>query len=463
MAAVYFSLTQDYVINPMIAATGAKFAPAQYDDCAECEYCFNTEIFTRIGAVFISVFAVADACVHFLSALYKTSCFALAQLGILDPADWNSDEIFQHFLKAAFFTGLAVVGPVVGFIYPSVFEHYWYSPVHPSKFFEILAKVKLENGGPDVAWPELKVWFDQGRIDEKILFFKTFGTDDLPEFKRIRELFSENYYKVVRGAGDIDLKDAWPSTAELADRVKDQDPNDPIIQLLKRKAAQIACEISDEPLPGGGEDAEPIPKEVLDKLLADGYQVPAELQGVQQQPVKSTQTVQERIEALFHMATAVNIGLYFHGTKNEANLEGILKTGIIQVRHQQAYRGAFVSTQPEPGYGPPFLALTAPVAFSSHPDYNMEPANAGGAGGAGFWAGLSQDIPINSETLAYVCINGDEHQCEDLAARIKDWTKGKDAPQGLDIPVVPYALITQRLQMLQAHSQVVPAHWRANR
>ena len=359
MAAITFSLTKDIIIDPIITAT-LQPLPNPNDDDAMMEHCCNTEVLTRVGSLFISAFAVADAFVHLLSALYKTAGFALAHFGCLNLADWDGDEIAQHFVKTAFFAALAIAGPVIGFIYPGAFLDYWgppagyippppplFPPVNPNdfaepakepnpisrpQFFQLVEDVKAGNG--KAAWPQLQTWFNCGSVEERVLFFEVFGSDEVPQFQEIRQMFSKTYYKPVPGADQAHLS-GWLSSAELAKRL---DPNDPLVLNAQQEVLAIAGEA---PAALPEEEFDPaFSDELLAQLVADGCQVPrqrtkeefalskemlAQLQqeGFQvadalkpQQPQNpSNLTAEERIANIFTKAVRLNEGLYFHGTK----------------------------------------------------------------------------------------------------------------------------------------------------
>jgi hypothetical protein len=94
---------------------------------------------------------------------------------------------------------------------------------------------------------------------------------------------------------------------------------------------------------------------------------------------------------------------WYHAT-DYANLEGIIKSTEIQVRHRQAFEGAWVSTQREPTMGDCTLIFTHCVS-QIDPDVIIQ-YEKGNEPGKVRWRGLQKSIPLNGvgnkPTLAYV-------------------------------------------------------------
>lgn len=467
MASISFSLTETWVIDSIIHAATTPYVAARNDDCAECEHFFNTEVATRVGSAFISVFAVADAFVHLLTALYKTAGYALAHFGLLNAADWNGDEIFDHLKKVAFFAALAFAGPVVGFIYPYAFYDYWYPNISQTDFYQLV--LRAGNGEADTVWPALKGYFERGSVEDRILFFQVFGADETDsQLKRIRELFNINYYKPVPGtAAPANPGEAgWLTNSELAARMQQQQ-NPLMAQAQVDVLALIGSQDDLHPHNDARVEQEPveIDEATAELLRQQGFHVPdgplvpvqrgqrPQLPALKPNVQNAGMSQGEQIEAIFKRVVCLNRARFFHGTRSEDALRAILQSEI-EVRHQGAYRGAFASTRPELGYGPYYIGLTDMIGFLSPPLINMAPQNAGGAGGAGAWCGFSKGIPvIPGITVAYIAYNyGSAAQCEQLEQRVFEWT-------GHRVPVIPLDTVEQWLNSLKNGNDVIPVWW----
>lgn len=108
-------------------------------------------------------------------------------------------------------------------------------------------------------------------------------------------------------------------------------------------------------------------------------------------------------------------GYYFHATTLKA-LESILKSGFVQVRHEQAFRGAFVSTKPEYSFGNYILIFKRSIERLStlNHGFTLDQDT--------YWAGFSKGIPVNAYTLACVWLNAvEETSKETLERQCKVW------------------------------------------
>lgn len=97
-----------------------------------------------------------------------------------------------------------------------------------------------------------------------------------------------------------------------------------------------------------------------------------------------------------HLIKTCSQAFYFHSTSKE-NLELILKSQRLEVRADNASdRGAWVSTKPT-SYGPYTLVFNRNIE-------HLSPLISGAFfyGNAEYWAGFSQNIPVNSTTLACI-------------------------------------------------------------
>lgn len=98
--------------------------------------------------------------------------------------------------------------------------------------------------------------------------------------------------------------------------------------------------------------------------------------------------------------------LFYHATQNredKADIDLVIAcistSGSIQVRHQGAFPGAFVSTRPETNYGRHVFAFRqTAIQYLSKPMPNQATDQ------YSHWVGFSEDIPLSPETLACMFI-----------------------------------------------------------
>lgn len=137
---------------------------------------------------------------------------------------------------------------------------------------------------------------------------------------------------------------------------------------------------------------------------------------------------------------------FFHATSEPA-LESILKSKKIEVRHEKLFRGAFVSSKPETGFGRCILALKrtierlSPLEHGFQVDQNT------------YWAGFSRDVPVAESTLAYIILDGGSYQdCQSLETRCEQWT-------GRQIKVISLRDAEMHLRFVQGLEMGIPSEW----
>ena len=118
-----FSLTERVIINPVLYMRAELLDDPEFSPGIgkKVWHFIEAEIFARVTAIFTSVFAAADAFVHFLTGCYKGTYLLLEKCCNIQ-APWNKSEVYAHFQGAAFFTSIALTGSVVGTIWPGVFK-----------------------------------------------------------------------------------------------------------------------------------------------------------------------------------------------------------------------------------------------------------------------------------------------------------------------------------------------------
>lgn len=106
--------------------------------------------------------------------------------------------------------------------------------------------------------------------------------------------------------------------------------------------------------------------------------------------------------------------VFYHATSWQG-LEGILRSGKIEVRQDGVWRGAFVSTKPETEFGKYILVFNRNIE-------RLSSLSRGFSAGDRYWAGFSQDIPVNEMTLSSILVLTDYGEVSKLAECCKTWT-----------------------------------------
>lgn len=179
--------------------------------------------------------------------------------------------------------------------------------------------------------------------------------------------------------------------------------------------------------------------------LADTVYQPVQHLGNRQVKWLSAEEVDQRIHVC-GQASVCNRSFFYHATSERA-LKSILKSEKVEVRHEQAFRGAFVSSQPETGFGRCILAFKrnierlSPLEHGFPTDQNR------------YWAGFSRDIPVTDSTLAYIMLDGGTWvECRDLEAQCQQWT-------GRSIKVVSLKDAEAHLASIQTLDMGIPSEW----
>jgi len=153
--------------------------------------------------------------------------------------------------------------------------------------------------------------------------------------------------------------------------------------------------------------------------------------------------------SIFHQA------FYFHGTGQKDWFQSILTEGKILVRKDGAFKGAFVSTRPEPNYGPYYFAFKKSIEWSSELASGFNPSDF-----PAYWAGFSQDIPVTEETLAYVIVDLTKiyprPTCEQIERECSQWTNRQ-------IRVISLTDVQPYLQEIARLNMGIPALWPRNK
>ncbi|MBP9840948.1 MAG: hypothetical protein KBC64_00815 [Simkaniaceae bacterium] len=366
MLNVNFSLSDTCVINPIcnIVQNRTSF--------------FETEIVTRIIGIALSVFAAIDMVFHLSVGITKGSLLLCRRVFHLPPPTWTVNEIHRHFAKSIVGAIGVLFGSLMGIINPRIFTYSRggarrhtppFPPVNPAG--TQLPQPVLPQPNP-VGPPPAPL----GSLQQAVQDVQA-GVEQAP-FPRLRAAWA---------ASSLDDK-RW------------------FVDLFNQGTDDISREVR--------ENMANIVYRPIKPSLA-GHSV----------NWIAPQEVDQRMNEVWARANAQQHAFFFHATRTRASLQGILQSGHVEVRHQQAFRGAFVSTVPETFFGQYIFAFKKNIEWLSpltHGIANTSVPAGGGISVHPYWAGFSENIPVTDETLAYIAIHGTEDERQTLEAECLQWT-----------------------------------------
>lgn len=159
----------------------------------------------------------------------------------------------------------------------------------------------------------------------------------------------------------------------------------------------------------------------------------------------SPDEVDERIGDIWKRVHGTSSPFYYHATSS-SGLKGILRTKEVEVRHEKVYKGAFVSTQPEIGFGHCVLGFNRTIErksslLKSFPWFNAH------------WAGFGKGIAVTKESLScLIWVPNSQYSLQQMktdAAAIAGW----------DIPVISLAELQPIQSELAKINMMVPKEW----
>lgn len=388
MQSVSFSFTEKIIIDSVLSMR-APLSPIDAEQSSEFRteiwHVIESEILARIASILTSVFAAADTFAHLLVGLYKGTYLILRNVCHLSPATWNSAEVYGHFQRAASFSGLTIIGSLTGLICPDALRYYRYSPPAPLSSREDTNTLL----GDDINTPEAL----------RQLAHMVEGGQEQAPFNQLRQFWNQSslenkhwFVHTFSRAGSENLRTVRVNLADTVYR--------PITRPLQERQIQWL----------------------------------------------SGQEIDQRINHVRDRANAFNRAFFSHATSKNA-LESILKSKKVEVRHERAFRGAFVSTQPEVGFGRCILAFKRNIERLSPLEHGFL------AGQNTYWAGFSHDIPVTDTTLAYIILDGGtDRECRELQEQCQQWT-------GRLIDVISLRDVGDRLDTVQRLGMGIPTEW----
>lgn len=351
----FFSLTNRVIIDPVLQMRGRLIEDPQIPPSlgARLWHFVKSEIVSRITAIFICIFAAADAFIHLLTGIYKGVHFLFAG---------NCAEVGVHFRKAGFSLCTALVGSVAGAVWPGVFKFFRNSSSHLDFGIRNAPSVIRELGknasGMSHPFTELKNFWKQSSLSEKHWFVQTFNQDG---YEKIRKVLSSTVYR-------------------------------PIVPMKSHKVKWL-----------------------------------------------NETEISSKVNASWQAS-------FFHATSEKA-LKSILKDGKVEVRHEKAFRGAFVSTRPELSFGKCVLAFKRNIERLSPLEHGFT------INEKTYWAGFSRDIPANTKTLACIILNSkSEKERQELEKQCEEWT-------GRKFEVIKMDDAWDKLNTVEAMGMGIPQEW----
>ena len=394
MLNINFSLSESIGITPILNMRAKPALNQAAPTIVRVGSFLESEIVSRIVALALSIFAIIDTMAHLLAAGYKEISLSVRLARQLPPPAWDQAEVETHLKKSLWHLKVAIVGSVGGFILPDVVSHFAYvAPPAPAPAPVPLVPPPGIQGSPlDVQTREIRD-----------------GTIQAP--------FAE-------------VAAIWPHRP-LAERKWFVDTfnqaNDPIAQLVRQHLTPTIYRPTSLSNSLGRHNVSWLPQE----------------------------EVNQRVNAVWNRHAAHNAAFFFHATSRD-NLEAILRSQQVEVRHQANYRGAFVSTLPETDFGTCILGfkknieqlspITRHIPHTAH-FRTFRPNNTNG-----HWIGFSEAIPVTDQTLAYIMIDGTEQQRQALAAQCPRWA-------GRPIEVFRLEDMRGEIQTVENLNLGIPAEW----
>ena len=359
----------------------------------------RSEVLSRAVSIFTSVFAAADAITHLSVAGYKGGYLTLKNVFHLPDPTWDSAEVYSHFQRAASFAGLAFYGSTVGLIWPSALLHSRL-PSDPPEPPSSDSRPRPPSGPTGQSTPPIS-YLDNPHAPEalKLLAQKVRSGQECAPFPQLKQFWDRSRlldkHWFVQIFGSDGSNHFAPVRISLADTVYR-----PIARSFQTRHIQWLSE----------------------------------------------KEVDQKIHRVWDRQNPFNRAAFFHATSEKA-LESILKSRKVEVRHEKLFRGAFVSTRPELGFGNCVLAFKRNIERLSTLGHGFT------MGQTTYWAGFSEGIPVDDTTLAYIILEkGTDSECKELQDRCKQWT-------GRSIDVISLKDVADRLDSVNRLDMGIPIEW----
>lgn len=388
MANLTFSLTERFIINPVLSMRASQPIDPNHPPslCSKICHRANAEITARCLSAFTSAFAAADCGVHLASGIYKGGYLLLRK--------WN-----LPCLSPAPWSTQEIRG------------HF-----SQANKFAILTLIGSIAGA---AWPDV---------------FKYFQS-----------------YPIPNDLDDESWADAPEELLQLVEAVRSGKEQAPF-QSLRNYWAKASLENKHWFVKIFSSDKFDLAAVRLELASMVYRHIDKNMRGPELAERKvrwlSGNEIDNRIGTIWERSKILNKGFLFHAT-SESNLESILKSKKVEVRHEKMYRGAFVSTRPEMGFGPCVLVFRRNIERLSRLEHGFTIDQ------KTYWAGFSRDIPVTEDSLAYIILNSccnHENRRQELEAKCLEWTGRK-----IDVIFLDNAM--PKLENVEKLDMGIPIEW----
>ncbi len=332
-------------------------------------YFLKSEVITRIVAVSTSIFALVDTIYYTFKTITSCTTLILYNLNVISlAAPPTSDEIEEEAGLAATFALTTLIGSIVLTIYPSA--------CCPS------------NSATD----DSTATDDSAAVADDEFDYIAFGMtkEEYQYAVQIQKTFDQALHTFVSTNTPVDFD--VDATATAFNLPKTWEESAAQVQELWSKATDKTAFETKWKASTLTEKREFVHILDADKS-AEGVAAKAKLVDTIYRHGKDT--------SYGYYKTPItswpeqNAAAFYHATKI-GGLEGILKNGKVEVRHQGMFKGAFVSTQPELSYGNYVLVFRRNIEHMSelqHKSFSWA-----------YWAGFKKDIPVNEYTLEKILV-----------------------------------------------------------
>lgn len=187
MPSISFSLTEQWIINPVLTMRAPLPPGPEPTWTATVWQAIESEVVARIVALFTSVVALLDTLVHLAVGICTFKV--------------------EHFKQAAWFGFLTLIGSIAGMIWPDVFKKCPYSPPPPSYDFPDHIR-KLA----DMDMDTLKKFWKEASLEDRHWFVLFFNRS---EFHPIRATLARDVYATLEA-----YNVRWLSSEEVDARIQ---------------------------------------------------------------------------------------------------------------------------------------------------------------------------------------------------------------------------------------------------